>query len=347
MHSDHTLKDILGKFEIHRDPSEYSIMQFGSGLIHKTYLVEYQGNPEYILQKINHHVFQKPFDIVTNISLLQTYLKEHHPEYPFAQLIFAKNDSGLYVSGEDHYRLTGFINGTHSLDICSYPEQAYQAAYAFGKFTFNLNGIDIQQFKYPIPDFHNLLNRFKIFEIALKEGNSIRRDENKDIIEWIYKRRDIVLKYESIINDKSFIKRIIHHDTKISNVLFDEKEKGITVIDLDTTMPGYCISDIGDMIRTYTSPASEEEKDLSMVFVRKEFLQAIIEGYQENMNEQLSNSEKNNLLFGGSFMIFMQALRFFSDYINNDIYYGSKYEGHNLIRTKNQMKLLESFENFI
>lgn len=347
MYSNPTLNEILGNFKIHRDPSEYNIRQFGSGLIHKTYLVEYEGSPEYILQKINHHVFKKPYDIVTNIILLQNYLKEHHPAYPFAELIFTKNGSGLFVNDDDHYRLTGFIGGTHSLDVCSYPEQAYQAAFAFGNFTYNLNGIDLNEFKYPIPGFHDLLNRFKSFEIALRDGNTTRMDQNKGIIDWMYQRKEIVLKYESIIKDKSFIQRIIHHDTKISNVLFDENEKGITVIDLDTTMPGYCISDIGDMIRTYTSPANEEEKDLSMVFVRKEFLQAIMDGYQEKMNGQLTDEERHNLLFGGRFMIYMQALRFFTDYINDDIYYGSKYEGHNLVRTKNQMKLLESFENFI
>jgi Ser/Thr protein kinase RdoA (MazF antagonist) len=135
--------------------------------------------------------------------------------------------------------------------------------------------------------------------------------------------------------------RVTHHDTKISNVLFDQEGKGLCVIDLDTVMPGYFISDVGDMMRTYLSPVSEEEKELDKIVVRDEFYKAIVEGFYKEMKEELTETEKKYFFYAGTFMIYMQALRFFTDFLNDDIYYGAKYPRHNFMRAKNQLVLLE------
>jgi len=124
-------------------------------------------------------------------------------------------------------------------------------------------------------------------------------------------------------------------------------QKGICVIDLDTVMPGFFISDLGDMFRTYLSPANEEEKDMNLVEARREFYQAIIEGYKERMADQMSTDEIKHLNYAGEFMIYMQALRFFTDFLNNDIYYNTQYPDNNLVRTLNQLKLLKSFRGII
>ena len=123
-------------------------------------------------------------------------------------------------------------------------------------------------------------------------------------------------------------------------MLFNNNDKGLCVIDLDTVMPGYFISDVGDMIRTYLSPVSEEEKDFSKIQIRDEYFKAIAEGYLTEMNDELTATEKEHFVYAGKFMIYMQALRFLTDYLNDDIYYGSKYEGHNFIRANNQLTLL-------
>ena len=136
-------------------------------------------------------------------------------------------------------------------------------------------------------------------------------------------------------------KGVTHHDTKISNVLFDKSDKGLCVIDLDTVMPGYFISDVGDMLRTYLSPVNEEEKDLSRIEVRDDYFKAIAEGYLSEMKEELSQKEKEHFVYSGKFMIYMQALRFLTDYFKDDTYYGSKYPGHNLVRATNQATLLK------
>jgi hypothetical protein len=124
-------------------------------------------------------------------------------------------------------------------------------------------------------------------------------------------------------------------------VLFDANNKGLCVIDLDTVMPGYFISDIGDMMRTYLSPANEEEKDFSKIEIRQEYFESIWKGYMSEMKDELNREEKSHFIYAGEFMIYMQALRFLTDHLNNDVYYGARYEGQNFVRAGNQMQLLK------
>jgi Ser/Thr protein kinase RdoA (MazF antagonist) len=152
---------------------------------------------------------------------------------------------------------------------------------------------------------------------------------------------DIATEYGYIKSNPEFKLRVTHHDTKISNVLFDADGKGLCVIDLDTVMPGYFISDVGDMMRTYLSPVSEEENEFGKIEVRDDFYKAIVQGYYNEMKDELTETEKKYFFYAGTFMIYMQALRFLTDYLNDDIYYGAKYPRHNFVRAKNQVVLLE------
>src|SRR6185295_7768404 len=140
-------------------------------------------------------------------------------------------------------------------------------------------------------------------------------------IHFLFSHNDILSVYQQIVTDKEFRLRVTHHDTKINNVLFDKDEKGICVIDLDTVMPGYFISDVGDMMRTYLSPVSEEETDFEKIRVRDELYRAIVQGYYNEMKDELTGTEKKHFFYAGEFIIYMQAIRFLTDYLNDDIYY--------------------------
>src|SRR6185295_13878060 len=129
-----------------------------------------------------------------------------------------------------------------------------------------------------LPDFHNLSLRYQQFEEALINGNPSLISESEQLIAAIIANKDIADVFEDIKRNKEFKLRVTHHDTKISNVLFNENNKGICVIDLDTLMPGYFISDVGDMLRTYLSPVSEEEKDFSKIEIRDDYFEAIVKG---------------------------------------------------------------------
>ena len=318
-----------------------SVKPFGSGLINNTWLISENGN-DLILQRINHNVFKQPFDIAINIGLICEYFKANHPDHLFiCPRKTIAGDEMVFIKDEGYFRLFPFIKNSHTTDVVISPSQAYEAAKQFGRFTNLLSGFPVDKLKITLPDFHNLPLRYAQFETAIKEGNKERIKQSAAIISFLKDQHEIVTISEQISNNTDFKKRVTHHDSKISNVLFDENDKGLCVIDLDTVMPGYFISDFGDMMRTYLSPVSEEEKDLSKIEIRDEYFKAIADGYLSEMGNELSAVEKKYLVYAGKFMIYMQALRFLTDHLNNDVYYGAKYEGHNFIRANNQVRLLK------
>jgi hypothetical protein len=319
------------------------IKTFGTGLINTTWIVDYD-NEEYILQKVNHQVFKNPFAISNNIRAVGDYLKQHSPDYLFVTPLLSTDHRDLVMDGEDYYRLFPFIKNSLTFTTLESPDLAYEAAKQFGLFTHLLSGFDISQLQETLPNFHNLQLRYVQFEDAFANGNKERMAEAEDCIRLIEKYHFIVDEFEKIQRNKNFKKRVMHHDTKISNVLFDNNHKGLCIIDLDTVMPGYFISDVGDMMRTYLCPVSEEEKDFSKIEIRDDYYAAIVDGYLSQMHVELTDEEQTSFLYAGQFMIFMQAVRFLADYFNNDVYYGSKYEGHNLVRTRNQLHLLNRLQ---
>ena len=331
------LRTVLDEYGIGEQASTES---FGTGLINNTWIVR-DGNTRYILQRINDNVFKVPQAIAFNIESISDCLKHNFPEYKFVGPIAALNGYTLYhLNGKGYFRMFHYVEGSHTIDVVKTPAQAYEAAVQFGKFTKLLQGVDVNKLKITIPHFHDLSLRYQQFLLAVETGHKERIKEAKSLIEELTAQSWIVDEFEKIKAANDFIKRVTHHDTKISNVLFDENDKGICVIDLDTVMPGYFISDVGDMMRTYLSPVSEEGKDFSKITIRDEFYHAIVNGYFSEMKEVLTETEKQHFFYSGCFMIYMQALRFLTDYLNNDIYYGEKYPGHNMIRAGNQAVLL-------
>jgi Ser/Thr protein kinase RdoA (MazF antagonist) len=323
------------------DETSASFSSFGSGLINNTWMVA-NGSNNYILQRINHNVFKEPDAIASNIDAIGNYLATVYPDYKFTMPVTSLSGSPmLYKPEEGYFRMFLFVEGSRSIDVVEIPDQAYEAAAQFGKFTNLLNGFNVNKLKTTIPDFHNLSLRYNQFMQALKKGNSDRIKETAFLAKNLVSYAGIVSVYEEIINSSDFKLRVTHHDTKISNVLFDENDKGICVIDLDTVMPGYFISDVGDMMRTYLSPVSEEEKDFSKIEIRDNFYMAVVHGYYDEMKDVLTEAEQKHFFYAGTFIIYMQALRFLTDYLNNDIYYGSKYPGQNLVRAGNQTVLLQ------
>jgi Ser/Thr protein kinase RdoA (MazF antagonist) len=287
-------------------------------------------------------VFPAPAVIAENLRYLKIYFATHFPGYLFANPIStSQHEEMVFVHGEGYFRMFKFVAGSITFDTVDNPAIAFEGARQFGKFTRSLSAFNTRQLRITLPDFHNLSLRYQQFEAALNSGNHDRIKSCQPAIVFIKSQKSIVDLFNQIKLSPHFKKRVTHHDTKISNVLFDKNGKGLCVIDLDTVMPGYFISDVGDMMRTYLSPVSEEEHNLSKIEIREEYFQAIVDGYLSEMKDELSEEEKNHFVYAGKFMIYMQAIRFLTDHINNDIYYGAKYEGHNLMRCNNQLELLK------
>lgn len=337
------LKSTLKQFNLNYD--DYQVSAFGSGLINKTYkLTAKEGSDSYILQQINKNVFKSPILVTKNIQKVGEYLSLNYPNYLFVGLIPAINgEFSVRNNDGEFYKLSKFIKNSLTVNTVDNCKQAYEAAFKFGEFTSLLKDFDSRDLHYTLPNFHNLTFRFEAFEKQLSTAEKNRLADAKDAIELIYKHKNIVDTYQNIVNERLLPVRVIHHDTKINNILFDEFNSGLCVIDLDTIMPGYYISDLGDMFRTYLCPVDEEEQDLTKIKIRPDIFSAIATGYLQKMGEMLTASEKKLFVYAGKFMIYMQAIRFLTDFLANDLYYGEKYPGHNLARAKNQLTLLAQY----
>jgi len=332
------LQSVLAEYEI---GEVADIEPLGNGLINQTWKIT-AGNEQYVLQRINELVFKDSGAIADNISLMAGYLQKNYPGYYFVAPIPSKAGEDLVRRQEEGcFRLFPFVPDSYSKDVAETPAQAYEAAVQFGRFTRLLSGIDVSKLQTTILSFHDLPLRYKQFTEALRSGNQQRATESAEVIKKLISWSFVVKEYEHIVSNPEFRLRVTHHDTKISNVLFDKYDNGLCVIDLDTVMPGYFISDVGDMMRTYLSPVSEEEEDFDKIEIRYDFYEAVVQGYYNEMKEELTETEKEYFFYAGLFMIYMQALRFLTDYLNNDSYYGARYPKHNFVRALNQVTLLQ------
>lgn len=321
--------------------SNCSLQPLASGLINTTYRVtDAQNHRRYILQSINQRIFARPADIAANIRLVANHLQEHYPGYCFPAPIQTVDGGELvYMDDGSCYRLFPFLEGSRTLEVAETPEQAYEAARQFAGFTRRLSLLDPNGLHVILPGFHDLEHRFRQFTTALEEGQPERRKEAKELIVYLLAQRSMVDEYHQLLRHPAVKTRIMHFDTKISNVLFDHHDHGLAVIDLDTIMPGYFFDDVGDMLRTYLSPANEEEPDVSKVYPRADFYQAIEAGYLSEMADEMTATERQHFAWSGRFMTYIQALRFLTDYLLGDSYYSTRYAGHNLVRAANQVAL--------
>lgn len=324
---------------------DFKIEKFGSGLINHTFRLkaQNQSDKDLILQRINTQVFKKPERIAENHRKAVDYLKANAPNYFFLEPVSTTEGKDLLEWNGEYWRILPFVDHAITIDEANNPKQAYEAAKQFGKFAKNISGLELESLQPTIPDFHNLTLRYNDFQSAIAKASIDRKEETKDLINAFQQHSHIAVTYEELKTDPDFIDRMMHHDTKINNVMLDDKSfEGVCIIDLDTMMPGKIISDLGDMIRTYVSPVSEEETDFDKIVIREKYYDALMNGYLSQVGSDLTDTEKEVLFYSGQFMIYMQGLRFLTDFLNGDTYYSIKYPKHNFNRAKNQLVLLEA-----
>lgn len=330
---------ILSRYRL--SVADCSVEPLASGLINATYcLTDQRDRRRYILQRINQSVFPRPDDIAANIRRVADHLQAHHPDYYFpAPVPTADGQEMAYTDQGACYRLFPFLEGSRTLQVADTPEQAYEAARQFAGFTRRLNGLNPNELQVILPGFHDLESRFRQFTMALKSARPERRKAAADQAAYLLAQRSVVDQYRQLLRSPEVRIRVMHFDTKISNVLFDHRDRGLAVIDLDTIMPGYFFDDVGDMLRTYLSPANEDEPDLAKVYPRPSFYEAVEAGYLSEMADVLTATERQYFAWSGRLMAYMQALRFLTDYLLGDPYYSTQYADHNLVRATNQMGL--------
>lgn len=340
---------ILKQFAI--DEDMVSAVPFGNGHINDTLKVtNSKGEIKYILQRINHHIFTNVDMLQNNIFTVTSHIREklvargeQDVDRKVLTFIPAKDGKLYHFDGDSYWRVCLFIPRSKSFEEVT-PQLSYEAGKAFGDFQTMLSDLPADALGETIPNFHNMEFRLKQFHDAVEANAAGRLEEVKDLVAEIEKRAKDMCIQEELYREGKLKKRTNHCDTKVNNIMFDEEGKVLCVIDLDTVMPGFVLSDIGDFIRTGANTGAEDDENLDNVEVNLEIFEAYTRGYMETAKAFLTPQEIKLLPYGGRLLTYMQTVRFLTDYINGDTYYKIHSPKHNLIRTKAQFKLLLSLE---
>lgn len=341
--------DIIANFETVGTISE--VQPLGTGLINDTYKVntKEEDKPNYVLQRINHAIFQNVEMLQSNIEAVTSHIRkkleeqgENDIDRKVLHFIHSKEGKPFVFDGENYWRMMEFIPNAKTYETVN-SEYSYYAGKAFGDFQAKLADIPTTLGE-TIPDFHNMEFRLKQLRDAVAGDAAGRVKEVQYFIDEIEKRADEMCKAEQLHREGKLPKRVCHCDTKVNNMMFDEDGKVLCVIDLDTVMPSYIFSDYGDFLRTGANTGDEDDKDLDRVGFNMDIFRAFTKGYLEGAGSFLTPIEIENLPYAAALFPYMQCVRFLADYINGDTYYKIKYPEHNLVRTKAQFKLLQSVE---
>jgi hypothetical protein len=344
----HDVRAVAANFQICGD--FVSADPYGSGHINDTYCAttSQAGAPvRYILQRINHNIFKQPVALMENVGRVTAHLAgkvdgQADASRRVLTLVPGLNGHSYYCDEEgNHWRAYLFIEKARTYDAVENDGQAFKAAKAFGQFQKLLADLPAPRLHDTIPDFHHTPKRFAAFEAALAADVAKRASLAKAEIDFALRHKAIT----SVLLDAKLPERVTHNDTKFNNVMLDDATgEGICVIDLDTVMPGLALYDFGDMVRTTTSPAKEDERDLSKVTMQFPMFEALVRGYLASAGDFLTQGERQHLAFSGKLITFEIGIRFLTDFLAGDTYFKVHREGHNLDRCRTQFKLVESIE---
>lgn len=330
-------------------------LPYGSGHINDTLelVVDQAGAPlRYILQRINKRIFKNPSALMENIGRVTAHVARQLVEYYDASrraLTLVPTRTGALCAQDDHgdyWRIYLFIEKARTYDVIDSPARAQAAAQAFGSFMRQLADFNAGDLYETIPDFHNTPARLAALKEAVAADRAGRVASAKEEIAFFLEREKDARRLVELHRAGKLPLRVTHNDCKLNNVMLDDiTGEGICVIDLDTVMPGLSLYDFGDMVRTATSPAAEDERDLSLVRMQMPMFEALVTGFLDGAGSILTEDEIDELPFAGKLITMETGIRFLTDYLNGDQYFKVARPGHNLDRCHTQCELVRSIES--
>lgn len=343
------LQEIASQFAL--EGAITAIDSLGEGFINDTFIVRTAGDaPDYILQRKNKNIFPDVPAMMENIRKVTDHIRRRvaaaggDPKRE-AMTVVATHDGKLcHVDAQGEYwAVSVFIGDTIAYNKADSPELARKGGEGIGKFQAQLADFT-EPLAETIKGFHNIRYRFEQWDAVLAADPAGRKASVAEEIGWVESRRREMLSFWELVEKGVLPTRVTHNDTKINNVLFDERGEVLCAIDLDTVMNSTCLNDFGDAIRTYTNTGAEDDTDLSQVGLSLGMFRAYTEGFLSQRAAQLEQAEIDYLAFSARYITYEQVLRFLMDYIDGDRYYRVKSADHNLVRTRAQYKLLQSME---
>lgn len=330
-------------FAISGQPTSCEV--FGHGHINYTLLLQTDTGCRYILQRINKHVFQDPKALMENVGAISRFLQEKVSD-PREALHFIPTHEGVYYyldENAQYWRCYEFANGI-CLEAPETERDFYESAIAFGRFQELLSDFPADTLVETIPEFHNTINRYRLFKDALEKDACNRAKDVQLEIDYILAREEEAGTLQRMRESGELPLRVTHNDTKLNNVLLDkETRKALCVLDLDTVMPGLSLYDFGDSIRFGAATAEEDEKDLSKMSLDLRMFEIYTQGYLKACSS-LTPLEVKMLPMGAKIITLELAVRFLTDYLEGDHYFKTAYSNHNLVRARAQLKLVADME---
>jgi Ser/Thr protein kinase RdoA (MazF antagonist) len=348
------LLDLIHQFSIYGEFE--SAAPFGSGHINDTFVSRWNQagtGVRYLHQRINEGVFVHPGEVMENIERVTSHIakKLAASEVPGRSrrtltVVPARNGKPwVRDAGGGLWRTYLFIEGTHTLELASSPEEARFLGKSIGNFQKQLADLGGERLHETIPDFHNMESRYRRFYRAVSADALGRAKQVGEEIAFMRENEERGCILIRALREGRIPERICHNDTKMNNILIDDADsQALCVGDLDTVMPGTSLFDTGDLIRTVTTRAEEDERDLSKVYFDLCFFQALLEGYLSEAVEFLLDEEKNLIAESGRNITQIMGLRFLTDYLEGDHYYHTTRRDHNLDRCRNQIALIKSMD---
>lgn len=337
------VKEILHQFALSGEP--ITCERYGCGHINQTYLVTVTGGRRYLLQKINHHTFRDVAGLMENITLVTEYLHQVTEDPRGTMTVIpTKQGENYLLYGEEYWRVYDFVEGTICLQQPENDEDFYQSAVGFGKFQQDLAGFPAEKLHETIAKFHNTPDRYRIFRETLEKDVCHRAADVQEEIRFALEREQEMATIQKGLDSGLLPLRVTHNDTKLNNVLLDEKTRSaLCVIDLDTVMPGSSLYDFGDSIRFGAATAEEDTKDLSRMEMSLERFRVFTRGYIRAC-PNLTEAELALLPMGAKTMTMECGVRFLTDYLDGDHYFAVHRPGQNLDRCRTQFKLVADME---
>ena len=337
---------IISRFDIKGD---VDVVELTSGLINDSYKINISNSKSLLLQKINTRVFPEYDKLMTNVIRISKHINKKlksikNIEYINADFYTTIDDRYYYKDNDNNiWRLSEFIEND-SPDWEDKKTIASEVGKILATFHFLTNDIHTNSIYETIPGFHNIKLRWNKLLSLIKDNNS-RYTESKNIFNKIRGFEHLINEFDDNFNSNSLPLRIVHNDPKLSNILF-RNNRAISLIDLDTIMPGYLPIDFGDAIRSLCNTADENETNIEKVRFDIDSFKAFSKSYLEIMKSFLNSKELASLAIFPLIISLEQLIRFYTDYLEGDIYYQTNYLKHNLNRSRVQLKLLESMSAY-
>lgn len=348
-----TILQVLNQFDINGEI--VSVAPYGQGHINDTYLVSVSRSgkeePEYVAQRINKNVFPNIELLMQNIVRVSAHVKDkimqtNDPRWQALTLVSTKQGNSFFFDDNgDYWRVYLYVKNSCTYNTPQKKGQLYESGLAYGKFVEMLNDFPAQELHETIPKFHDTEARMLQLHTALKEDRVYRKNKVLSEIDFVIDRESDTSYLNLMRRQGSLPIRVTHNDTKLNNVLFDAgTDKALCVIDLDTVMPGLLAFDYGDAIRFGANTVAEDDKNLDKCHINLHGFEEYTTGFLVYNGKTITQNEIDTLPMAAKIMTLECGIRFLTDYLNGDIYFKIKYPEHNLVRARNQFKLVYDME---